>query len=57
MLHRNGRLFPPNYLHGSWLGYIGMPSSIRRTECASCDVVRAAQAAFEVTTADEWDAA
>ncbi|BAR98662.1 HNH endonuclease family protein [Blastochloris viridis] len=21
-LHRNGRLFPPNYLHGSWLDYL-----------------------------------
>jgi hypothetical protein len=21
-LHRNGRLFPPNYLHVSWLDYL-----------------------------------
>ena len=21
-LHRNGRLFPPNYLHQSWLDYL-----------------------------------
>ena len=21
-LHRNGRLFPPNYLHESWLDYL-----------------------------------
>ena len=21
-LHRNGRLFPPNYLHDSWLDYL-----------------------------------
>lgn len=21
-LHRNGRLFPPNYLHSSWLDYL-----------------------------------
>jgi hypothetical protein len=21
-LHRNGRLFPPNYLHRSWLDYL-----------------------------------
>ena len=21
-LHRNGRLFPPNYLHTSWLDYL-----------------------------------
>jgi hypothetical protein len=21
-LHRNGRLFPPNYLHESWMDYL-----------------------------------
>jgi len=27
-LHRNGRLFPPNYLHDSWLDYLYWDSEL-----------------------------
>ena len=28
-LHRNGRLFPPNYLHESWLDYLYWDSELQ----------------------------
>jgi hypothetical protein len=27
-LHRNGRLFPPNYLHESWVDYLYWDSEL-----------------------------
>jgi hypothetical protein len=27
-LHRNGRLFPPNYLHQSWMDYLYWDSEL-----------------------------
>ena len=27
-LHRNGRLFPPNYLHHSWLDYLSWDTEL-----------------------------
>ena len=27
-LHRNGRLFPPNYLHESWMDYLYWDSEL-----------------------------